>query len=78
MTAASTRGRAPRPARFTFWVDRAGTLGPVLLRYDLRGSGTRRGARLGVLTTHRVCPVTLRHCRPASVRSLLGRSVPFR
>lgn len=48
MTAASTRGRAPRPARFTFWVDRAGTLGPVLLRYDLRGSGTRRGARLGV------------------------------
>jgi hypothetical protein len=51
MTVASTRGRGgsrPRPARFSFWVDRTGTLGPVLLRYDLRGRGVRRGARLGV------------------------------
>lgn len=36
-----------RPARFSFWVDRTGTLGPVLLRYDLRGRGMHRGARLG-------------------------------
>jgi hypothetical protein len=50
MTVASTggrRGRRPQPARFTFWIDRTGSLGPVLLRYDLRG-GARRGARLGV------------------------------
>jgi len=49
VTAASTRGRGrARPSRFSFWVDRTGTLGPVLLRYDLRGRGVRRGARLGV------------------------------
>jgi hypothetical protein len=51
VTVASTggrRGRRAQPARFTFWVDRTGTLGPVLLRYDLRGRGVRRGARLGI------------------------------
>ncbi|GAA4777849.1 hypothetical protein GCM10023200_08390 [Actinomycetospora chlora] len=51
VSAASTPGgssRRGRPSRFSFWVDRAGTLGPVLLRYDLRGRGPRRGARLGV------------------------------
>ncbi|WP_133251855.1 hypothetical protein [Actinomycetospora cinnamomea] len=55
MSVASTRGRGGgrgggrgRPSRFSFWVDRTGTLGPVLLRYDLRGRGVRRGARLGV------------------------------
>ena len=51
MSVASTRGRSggrPRPARFSYWVDRTGTLGPVLLRYDLRGRGVRRGARFGV------------------------------
>jgi len=42
------RSRRPRPTRFTFWVDWTGTLGPTLLRYDLRGRGVRRGARLGV------------------------------
>src|SRR3954470_14118601 len=50
MTVASTggrRGRRVQPARFSFWVDRTGTLGPVLLRYDLRGRGGRRGGRLG-------------------------------
>jgi hypothetical protein len=47
MSVASTGGRA-QPGRFSFWVDRAGTLGPTLLRYDLRGRGVRRGARLGV------------------------------
>lgn len=47
MSVASTGGRA-QPTRFSFWVDRAGTLGPILLRYDLRGRGVRRGARLGV------------------------------
>lgn len=48
MSVPSTRGRRGRPARFSFWVDRTGTHGPVLLRYDLRGRGMRRGARLGV------------------------------
>jgi hypothetical protein len=42
------RAQRGRPSRFTFWVDRAGTLGSVLLRYDLRGRGPRRGARLGI------------------------------
>lgn len=51
VTVASTGGRGgrrARPGRFSFWVDRTSTLGPVLLRYDLRGQGMRRGARLGV------------------------------
>ncbi|MHC1562779.1 hypothetical protein ACR9E3_27765 [Actinomycetospora sp. C-140] len=60
MTAASTGGRPRRPVRparprrparpprLTFWVDRGGTLGPTLLRYDPRSTGVHRGARLGV------------------------------
>lgn len=51
MTAAGHGGRSagrPQPSRFSFWVDRSGTLGPVLLRYDQRGRGVRRGSRLGV------------------------------
>lgn len=51
MTAAgdgSRSGGRAQPSRFSFWWDRSGTLGPVLLRYDLRGRGTHRGARLGV------------------------------
>ncbi len=51
MTVSSTggrRGRRSGPARFSFWIDHAGTLGPTLLRYDLRGRGVRRGARLGI------------------------------
>jgi hypothetical protein len=44
----SRRGPRGRPARFSFWVDHSGTLGPVLLRYDLRGAGPHRGARLGI------------------------------
>jgi hypothetical protein len=51
MSAAGASGRPggrPQYARFSFWVDRTGTLGPVLLRCDLRGRGMRRGARLGV------------------------------
>ena len=49
MTAASAGrpGGRPHHARFSFWVDTTGTLGPVLLRYDRRGRGAR-GARLGV------------------------------
>lgn len=42
------RGRRPRPGRFSSSVDLTGTLGPTLLRYDLRGRGVRPGARLGV------------------------------
>jgi hypothetical protein len=42
------RGHRSAPARFSFWIDHAGTLGPTLLRYDLRGRGVRRGARLGI------------------------------
>lgn len=51
MTAARDGGRSggrPQSTRFSYWVDRTGTPGPVLLRYDQRGRGVRRGARLGV------------------------------